>query len=72
MELLLMTDKEKFMQLLDEVVQPYYFYSQIGEGGNLSVMVVDKNQDGARLVTLFYFNMDTGKYKGTGIRHIDP
>lgn len=67
-----MTDKEKFEALFKEVGQPNYCYGEVGSDGKFHVMVVDENKDGARYVPLFYFEMNSGDYRGAATRYLDP
>ena len=67
-----MTDYDTMMAILNNAKQPHFEYTQIGQGGNVRVVVLDEKSDGARYVPLLYFDLDTNAFVEAGVRYIDP
>jgi hypothetical protein len=67
-----MTDLEQIISILDRAKQPHFRYTEIGEGGSFTVLVLDDHRDGGREVALMYFDLDTKMFVEAGTRWLDP
>lgn len=58
--------------MLDKANQEHFQYTQIGEGGHFTVLVLDSKRDGGRYVPLMYFDIKSHKFMSAGVRWLDP
>ena len=67
-----MTDLEQTVAMLDKAKQPHFSYTQVGESGNFTVLIIDDSSDGGRYVPMMYFDVDTKAFVKSGVRWFDP
>lgn len=67
-----MTDYAKTVAMLEKAGQPYFGYTQVGEGGAFRVMALDDERDGGRHVAILLFNLGTLDFVRASTRWLDP